>query len=52
LSIGGVRIPVADLASRDEMDGVQGMVGMDILRGTILACNADPKGRLIWQGQW
>jgi hypothetical protein len=52
LAIGGVRIPVADLASRDEMDGVQGMVGMDILRGTILACNADPKGRLIWQGQW
>lgn len=52
LAIGGIRIPVADIASRDEMDGVQGMVGMDVLRGTILACTADPNGRVIWQGQW
>ena len=25
------------------------MVGMDVLRGTVLACTADPKGRVIWQ---
>jgi hypothetical protein len=49
LAIGGMRIPVADLTSRDEMDGVQGMVGMDVLRGTILACTAHPAGRVIWQ---
>jgi aspartyl protease len=49
LAIGGVRIPIPDLAARDAMEGVQAMVGMDVLRGTVLACTADPTGRVIWQ---
>jgi Aspartyl protease len=49
LAIGGVRIPIPDLAARDAMEGVQAMVGMDVLRGTVLACTADPIGRVIWQ---
>ena len=50
LTIGGdVRIPIPDLAARDAMEGVQAMVGMDILRGTVLACTADRTGRVVWQ---
>ena len=30
------------------MEGVQGIVGMDVLRYRP-ACTADPKGRVIWQ---
>ncbi len=48
LAIGGMRIPVADLKSRDAMDGVQGMVGMDVMRGTILAFTAERTGRVVW----
>jgi Aspartyl protease len=49
LAIGDVRIPIPDLAAREAMDGVQAMVGMDVLRGTVLACTADHAGRVIWQ---
>ena len=49
LAVGGVRIPIPDLAARDAMEGVQAMVGMDLLRGTVLACTADHTGRAIWQ---
>jgi hypothetical protein len=49
LSVGGVRLAVPDLAARSTMEGVQGMVGMDLLRGTVLACTADPTGRVVWQ---
>ncbi len=48
LAIGGLRIPVTDLASRETMDGAQGMIGMDVLRGTVLACTAEPTGRVVW----
>ncbi len=49
LAVGGHRIPVPDLAARVDMEGVQAMVGMDVLRGTVLACTANPTGRVIWQ---
>jgi Aspartyl protease len=49
LAIGGARIPVPNLAAREAMEGVQAMVGMDVLRGTVLACTADPTGRAVWQ---
>jgi hypothetical protein len=31
------------------MHDPQGMVGADVLRGTVLACAADPGRRVIWQ---
>lgn len=49
LVIGDARIAVADLAAREDMEGIDGMVGMDLLRGTVLACTADPTGRVVWQ---
>ncbi len=41
LLIGGRRIGVESLALRPEMQEPQGMVGMDVLRGAVLACSAD-----------
>ncbi len=41
LLIGGRRVGVQALAVRPEMQDPQGMVGMDVLRGTVLACSAD-----------
>ena len=41
LVIGGQRLSVPSLAVREEMHGPPGLVGMDVLRGTILACAAD-----------
>ncbi len=49
LAVGGHRIPIPDLAARVDMEGVQAMVGMDVLRGTVLACTANTRGRVIWQ---
>ena len=49
LAVGGVRIAVDSLAVRDGMEDPQGMVGMDVLRGTVLGCTADPAGRVVWQ---
>jgi hypothetical protein len=49
LAIGGIRIGIPNLAAREAIEGVQAMVGMDILRGTVLACTADRTGRVVWQ---
>lgn len=39
--IGGARLRVPELAIRPEMHDPQGIVGMDVLRNTIVACAAD-----------
>lgn len=49
LAVGGRDVPVARLAVRETMHDPQGMVGMDVLRGTVLTCAADPAGRVVWQ---
>jgi hypothetical protein len=49
LAVGGVRLAVPDLAARSAMEGVQGMVGMDLLRGTVCAFTANSTGRVVWQ---
>ena len=37
------------LAVRETMHDPQGMVGADVLRGTVLACAADRSRRVVWQ---
>jgi hypothetical protein len=49
LEVGGVRVAVRQLILRDEMEGRGGLVGMDVLRGTILTVSADPARPVIWQ---
>ena len=49
LAVGGREVPVARLAVRETMHDPQGMVGMDVLRGTVLACAADHGRRVVWQ---
>ena len=46
LRIGEERFPVARLLIRDEIDTMLGLVGMDVLRGTILVVSAD-RGRPV-----
>ena len=54
VEVGGVRVPVANLVVRDEMDDPPGIIGMDVLRGTALICGADPDDPVIWlvPGMW
>lgn len=49
LVVGDARLPVPRLLVRDEMDGYEGLVGMDLLRGTVLTVTADPTRPVIWQ---
>ncbi|MGH3105369.1 MAG: retropepsin-like aspartic protease [Gaiellaceae bacterium] len=49
LIVGDVEIPVEMLAVRDSMEFPHGIVGMDVLRGTVLVCGADPNRRVLWQ---
>jgi len=48
LLVGGVRVAVARLVVRDEIDEVGGIIGMDVLRGTALICSADPSKPVVW----
>ena len=41
LLIGGLRLAVPNLAVRETMPDTDGIVSMDVLRGTIVACGAD-----------
>ena len=47
--VGGHDVPVPELSVRDEMHDPQGMLGMDVLRGTVLACAADRGRRVVLQ---
>jgi hypothetical protein len=49
LEVGETRVAVPQLILRDEMEGRGGLVGMDVLRGTILTVRADPARSVIWQ---
>lgn len=49
LVVGGVELPVARLAVREGMEPPHGMVGMDVLPGTVLICGADRARPVIWQ---
>ena len=44
--VAGHEVPVERLAVRDTMHDPQGMVGVDVLRGTVLACAADRTRRV------
>jgi hypothetical protein len=41
LVVDGHRVPIPAVKVRQEMHDPQGMVGMDVLRGTVLTCAAD-----------
>ena len=45
----GHRVAIPALKVRQEMHDPQGMVGMDVLRGTVLACAADVGRPVFWQ---
>lgn len=49
LVVAGASLPVGGLALREGMIYPHALVGMDVLRGTVLACDADPGGALRWQ---
>jgi hypothetical protein len=49
LRVGGWYIPVPRLNVRDSMLEPHGLVGMDVLRGTTIACAADTGRPVIWQ---
>jgi hypothetical protein len=49
LRVAGRLIPVANLKVRDAMIEPHGLVGMDVLRGTVLAVAADATRPIVWQ---
>ncbi len=49
LVVGGRELPVASLEVRSSMHDPQGIIGMDVLRGTVLALAADPSRAVRWQ---
>jgi hypothetical protein len=49
IAVAGRDVPVERLAVRETMHDPQGMVGADVLRGTVIACAADHSRRVVWQ---
>jgi hypothetical protein len=49
LEVAGREVHVAELAVRDVTHDPQGMVGIDVLRGTVLAFSADRSRPVVWQ---
>lgn len=49
LVVGGARLPVQSLIVSPEMEGRDGLVGMDVLRGTVLTVSGDPDRPVLWQ---
>jgi hypothetical protein len=49
LRVGDARLSLDRLLVRDEMEGRGILVGMDVLRGTILTVSADPSRPVFWQ---
>lgn len=45
----GRSLPVENVHVRDQMHDPQGLVGMDVLRGTVLTCAADQSRPVFWQ---
>lgn len=48
LRVGDARFPLAMLHMREQMHGAPGLIGMDVLRGTILAVAADMNQPVLW----
>jgi len=48
LRVGDARLPVRRLLVRDSIDTMLGLVGMDVLRGTVLVVSGDPARGLVW----
>jgi hypothetical protein len=46
--VDGRRLQIPSLAIRQQMHDPQGIVGMDVLRGTVLACAADLSRPVLW----
>ena len=49
LRVGELRLPIPRLVVRDEVEGRGILVGMDLLRGTIVTVTADPALPVFWQ---
>jgi hypothetical protein len=49
LVIAGRRVRLPNVHLREQMHDPQGMVGMDVLRGTVLTCAADVSRPVFWQ---
>jgi hypothetical protein len=49
LVVGGATLPVPRLVIRDAMDEHDGLVAMDVLRGTVLVVSADHGRQVFWQ---
>jgi hypothetical protein len=49
IAVAGHDVPVEELAVRETMHDPQGMVGMDVLPGHVVACAADRSRRVVWQ---
>ena len=47
--VAGHRLTIPDLAVRAAMHGTNGLIGMDVLRGTIVTCSADVHRPVFWQ---
>jgi hypothetical protein len=48
LEVAGRELHIAELAVREVMHDLQGMVGIDVLRGTVLAFSADRARPVVW----
>ena len=48
LRVGGVTLTLPSLLVRDEPGNAPGVIGMDVLRGTVLVVSADPARHVIW----
>ncbi|HSL26240.1 MAG TPA: hypothetical protein VLA54_08160, partial [Acidimicrobiia bacterium] len=48
LRVGSATLPVPSLLVRKEIGTAQGLVGMDLLRGTVLVVSADPSRPVLW----
>jgi hypothetical protein len=49
LVVGGLRLPVPALMVREQMHDPQGIIGMDVMAGTVLATAADVMRPVLWQ---
>ena len=48
LRVGAATFRVPGLLVRDEFGSMQGLIGMDVLRGTVLVVSADARRPLMW----
>ena len=51
LLVGGARVVIEDVHLREQMHEPQGLVGMDVLRGTVLTLATDLSRPVFWQIQ-